>query len=66
MTFSPTLDAAEEELLERMRQLHALLDDRDFHSVEYKRLSDEIRELSKAYARLADARVGITRLESNP
>ena len=61
MKFSPPRDSQEELLLERMRQLHDQLDDKRPHSVEYKRLSDEIRELSKAYGKLTDARQGIDR-----
>jgi len=60
MRFSPKQDAAEEMLLERMRQLHDQLDDK-IHSVEYRRISAEIRDLSKAYGKLTDARQGIGR-----
>ena len=61
MKCSPSQDAAEEMLLERMRQLHDRRHGKDAHSAEYKRLSDEIRELSKAYGKLSDARQGIGR-----
>jgi len=61
MNFSPKQDAAEERLLEQMRQLHALLDDRQIHWAQYKRISAEIRELSKAYGKLTDARQRIGR-----
>jgi hypothetical protein len=61
MGFSPKQDAAEEMLLERMRQLHALLDDKQIHSAEYKRTSAEIRDRSKAYGKLTDARQRIGR-----
>jgi hypothetical protein len=61
MRFSPRQDAAEEMLLERMRQLHDQLDDKQIHSVECRRVSAEIRDLSKAYGKLTDARQGIGR-----
>jgi len=52
---------AEEELPERIRHLHAQLDDRDIHSVDYKRRSNDIHEPARAYGKLADARQGIGR-----
>ena len=48
-------------LLERMRKLHDRQDDEHPHSAEYKRLTEEIRALSKVYGTLADASQGIER-----
>ena len=66
MEFSPAQDSEEEVLLERMRKLHAQLDAENSKSVEHKRLIDEIRELAKAYGKLADARQGIGRPDLEP
>ena len=61
MKFSTASDSPQDVLLERMRKLHDRQDDKPPHSAEYKRLSEEIRELSKAYGTLADAMQGIER-----
>ena len=55
-------DLPEDTLLERIRILHAEQKHHEERSPEYRRLSAEINEASKAYCEALDAKSGVQRL----
>ena len=52
-------DTPEDALLERIATLHGQLDDQRRQTPEYERLSAEIRDVSKTYCHLVDAKRGV-------
>jgi hypothetical protein len=60
-TFRPPFadGSPEHVLLERIRFLHAQLNDAKHGSKEYRRLCDEVRDLGTKYGTLIDAKQGI-------